>query len=81
MPLYEYKCQDCGKVIEVFVRSVNKKLDLACPDCKSKNLKKIFSAPSAVIMGGLSKQGLTCCGRTERCDTPPCSDGNVCKRD
>ena len=25
-------------------------------------------------------EGGTCCGRTERCDKPPCSDDGVCKR-
>jgi putative FmdB family regulatory protein len=81
MPIYEYRCQDCGKVTEVFIRSINEKVDVSCPDCRSSNLLKIFSAPSAVLMGGLSKQGMTCCGRNERCDTPPCSDGGTCKRD
>lgn len=81
MPIYEYKCQDCGKVTEVFVRSINERVDLSCPDCQSKNLQKIFSTPSAVVMGGLTRQGMTCCGRNERCDTPPCSDGGACKRD
>lgn len=23
MPIYEYKCQDCGKIVEVFVRSLD----------------------------------------------------------
>jgi len=81
MPIYEYKCQECGKVIEVFVRSIHEKIDLSCPDCKSKNLKKIFSTPSAVMVGSSPNQGLTCCGKTERCDTPPCSDSGVCRRD
>ena len=25
-------------------------------------------------------EGGTCCGRTERCDKPPCSDDGICKR-
>jgi len=27
-----------------------------------------------------SQDGLTCCGRTERCEKPPCSDDGSCKR-
>ena len=34
--------------------------------------------------GGVSRpgrnKGKTCCGREERCDSPPCSDDGVCKR-
>jgi hypothetical protein len=25
--------------------------------------------------------GSTCCGRSERCDTPPCSNDGKCQRD
>jgi len=81
MPIYEYKCQDCGKVTEVFVRSIQKKIDISCPNCQSKNLQKIFSTPSAVRMGNPSLKGSTCCGRTERCETPPCSTDGTCRRD
>jgi putative FmdB family regulatory protein len=81
MPIYEYKCQECGQVVEVFVRSAHSKIDLSCANCKSTNLQKIFSTPSMVNIGNSSTKGLTCCGQTERCETPPCSDGGVCRRD
>jgi putative FmdB family regulatory protein len=81
MPIYEYKCQECGEVVEVFVRSTRSKIDLSCHNCKSTNLQKIFSTPSMVNIGNSSTKGLTCCGQTERCETPPCSDGGVCRRD
>jgi len=81
MPIYEYKCQECGKVFEVFFRSLHQEIDISCSHCNSKNLKKIFSTPSAVTVGDSASKGLTCCGRTERCSTPPCSDGETCRRD
>ncbi|MGB2763743.1 MAG: zinc ribbon domain-containing protein [Candidatus Aminicenantaceae bacterium] len=81
MPIYEYKCQECGKVTEIFVRSLHKKIDLFCSHCNSKNLQKIFSTPSVVRVGSSPSKGLTCCGETERCETPPCSEGGVCRKD
>ncbi|MFQ6108300.1 MAG: FmdB family zinc ribbon protein [Candidatus Aminicenantales bacterium] len=30
MPIYEYKCQDCGLVTEVFVRSFHEKVEILC---------------------------------------------------
>jgi putative FmdB family regulatory protein len=80
MPIYEYRCQDCGKVTEVFVRMVNQEIDLSCFFCNSKNLQKIFSTPSYVRMGNSTSKGSTCCGATERCDRPPCTDGGICQK-
>ncbi|MGB8953215.1 MAG: zinc ribbon domain-containing protein [Candidatus Aminicenantales bacterium] len=70
MPIYEYKCLKCGKVIEIFVRSPHETTTVVCPDCGSKNLKKIFSIPAAVTIGKSSAPGTTCCGREERCSAP-----------
>ncbi len=80
MPIYEYKCQDCGKVIEVFVRVVNQEIDLSYLHCNSKNLHKIYSTPSFVRTENSTSKGSTCCGATERCDRPPCTDEGVCQK-
>lgn len=81
MPIYEYKCRDCGRITEAYIPVIKQDISLSCSHCQSKNLEKIFSTPSSVRMGNSSSKGSTCCGRTERCDTPPCSDGGVCRRD
>ncbi|MFC2169603.1 zinc ribbon domain-containing protein [Acidobacteriota bacterium] len=81
MPIYEYKCQECGKGTEVFVQSLHQELNFSCSHCNSKNLQKIFSTPSTIITRNLSSKGSTCCGSSERCETPPCSDGGTCRRD
>ncbi len=79
MPIYEYKCLDCGKISEIFLRSPNTET-IECPICRSKNLQKLVSASYAIRMDA-SMPGRTCCGRTERCETPPCSSGGACRRD
>ena len=78
MPLYDYECQDCGRVTEVLVRSRDSE-DVSCPDCNSTNLKKLVSA-SVLIGNSTSEPGTTCCGRAERCEAPPCSTGDTCYR-
>ena len=78
MPIYDYKCQDCGKVSELFLRSADSE-DIKCPDCGSKNLEKLISA-SYMIRMNASMPGTTCCGRTEQCETPPCSTDDRCRR-
>ena len=82
MPIYEYKCMDCGKITEFLEGVGQEKIDKLCKNCKSKNLSKVFSKSFISISGHVigSQGGVTCCGRNERCQTPPCSDDGVCKR-
>lgn len=82
MPIYEYKCRDCGKISEFLIGVSGDAPEIKCSFCKSRNLEKIFSQSFISTSGNIigSQGGKTCCGRTERCDTPPCSDGGVCRR-
>jgi len=80
MPIYEYKCSNCGEIIEVFQKT-SVQQNLNCQRCGSNHLEKIFSIPGSVRVAGSTAKGTTCCGRTERCDTPPCSVGEGCRRD
>jgi len=78
MPLYDYKCRECGRVSEIFLRSVNSE-DIKYPNCGSNNLEKLISASYTIRMGAFMP-GTTCCGRAERCETPPCSTDDRCWR-
>jgi putative FmdB family regulatory protein len=80
MPIYEYKCIKCGEVSE-FLKGVGAHTDeLLCNNCGSDKLEKLISASSIITDGRScgSNQGLTCCGREERCDKPPCGSGGSC---
>ncbi len=46
MPIYEFKCQDCGKISEILVFSSENQIE--CPECNSNNLKKLMSATSSL---------------------------------
>ena len=80
MPIYEYKCSNCGEIIEVFQKTSAQK-NMNCQHCGSNHIERIVSIPGAVKVADSSTKGTTCCGRTERCDTPPCSVGKGCRRD
>ncbi len=81
MPLYEYRCQNCKKIIEVLQKNSLQSEPPVCPDCGSAEMKRMISSPGLIAMDGSTPQGTTCCGREERCATPPCSDNGVCGRD
>jgi putative FmdB family regulatory protein len=78
VPIYDFKCQECGTVSEILLRSADDQA-VHCPDCGSDSMEKLISS-SYVVKVGSQTPGKTCCGRAERCDNPPCSTGNSCRR-
>ena len=51
MPIYEYQCQDCSKVLEVIQKISDDPL-LDCPECGAASLKKKVSAAAFRLKGG-----------------------------
>jgi len=43
MPIYEYRCQECGEKFEKLVRSGNDHPKLTCPNCGSQQAEKLLS--------------------------------------
>lgn len=79
MPIYDFRCLDCGEVTEFILPSVSAIMDSACSACGSRNLEKLISAPS-LLKNYTAPSGKTCCGRDERCESPACSTGDECRR-
>jgi putative FmdB family regulatory protein len=51
MPLYEFKCNDCG-VFDAWKAIADYNNPADCPDCKQP-AQRIFSPPSAILSGSL----------------------------
>lgn len=73
MPIYDYKCRNCGIVSERLVSYSAATTDYVCPNCGGNNLEKQMSVP--LLHKRCNPGGLTCCGAEERCDSSPCSGG------
>ena len=43
MPIYEFKCAECGRLTSVFTRSVSSPVDAKCKHCGSKKLERALS--------------------------------------
>lgn len=55
MPIYEFKCEDCGTESEVFFKSISAGQGTqTCDHCGSKNVVRKFSL-AGVSMGGTSQ--------------------------
>lgn len=48
MPIFDFKCNGCGKVFEKLVR---KEEDKVCPDCASHDLEKQVSSAGFALKG------------------------------
>jgi putative FmdB family regulatory protein len=77
MPIFDYRCRQCGAVSEAFLRSQDAG-SAKCPNCGSESLEKLPSAFG--VLHGARGEATTCCGRDTRCESPPCSADNVCRR-
>jgi putative FmdB family regulatory protein len=69
VPIYEYKCRDCGKTSEFRITSQSQVNGLACSVCGSQSLNRLFSVPS-ITSGRKESYGQTCCGSNEGCSEP-----------
>jgi putative FmdB family regulatory protein len=43
VPIYEFKCRDCGRLTSVFVRSMDASSESTCQHCGSGRLERAFS--------------------------------------
>jgi len=51
MPIFEYKCNDCSNIFELFILNKKENSSLFCKSCGSKDIHKIIS-PVGVIFKG-----------------------------
>ena len=76
MPIYNYVCQDCGRQVEAIVMRGDAE-PTQCEACQGK-LARLLAAPADYRQLRTRPPGKTCCGRDERCATPPCSGDSGC---
>ncbi len=77
MPIYEFKCSDCGTVSEVLVRRADDQ-GAGCTHCGSVSMEKLISA-SYIVKMSASEPSTPCCDMQDDCDTSACSMGGSCQ--
>ncbi|MBT3548786.1 MAG: zinc ribbon domain-containing protein [Gammaproteobacteria bacterium] len=50
MPIYEYKCAECGSIFEHFQKMTDKDIDI-CQTCNKGGVKKIISSSGFRLKG------------------------------
>jgi len=76
MPIYDYKCNECGKTSEVLVHGMDGH-EVSCPECGGNQMERLLSTAYSFRMGSHAPR-TTCCGRTERCDPAESPGGRSC---
>ena len=77
MPIFEYRCENCGQTNEFLI--LGKQEQLHCRHCGGEDLTKLMSAhntSSASPERFAEKGSESCCGSPNSCDTP----GGCCSR-
>jgi putative FmdB family regulatory protein len=72
MPIFEYKCNECGTKFDFLHKSANNIEDVQCPNCKSADNKKLLSTFSS-SMGSSSTSALGCADGS--CSIPASTGG------
>ncbi len=73
MPIFEFRCVDCGHIFEKLFISSEEKIEMVCPECKSQSLERVVSRSNySMGVGPNGKQPkLTSrsCGPSNQCMT------------
>jgi putative FmdB family regulatory protein len=66
MPIYEYRCLECGKKFEKLVPSMSVSVAIECPKCGGRKVKKLLSAFGVQISGSASDFTCPTCKALDR---------------
>jgi putative FmdB family regulatory protein len=71
MPIFEFRCVECGEQFEKLFRNSEEDLVIACPQCKAETCDRVLSRAS-YVKGGNPE------GRKAKVTTKSCGGGNQC---
>lgn len=71
MPIFEFRCVECGHVFEMLFKSSDKEVELVCPECSSGTLERVISKTSYVMGSGSE-------GKKAQVSTKTCGQGSQC---
>jgi putative FmdB family regulatory protein len=76
MPLYEYRCRDCGHQFEILQRIGEGAAAMSCPRCDAGALEKQFSTFATASGGSASFEAAEGCGAGSCCGGGACGSGS-----
>ncbi|MBW2065334.1 MAG: zinc ribbon domain-containing protein [Deltaproteobacteria bacterium] len=71
MPIFEFRCLECGNLFERIFLTATERVDLECPQCKGDSLERVISKSHHVM--GVGREG-----KQPKITSKSCSSGNSC---
>lgn len=71
MPIYEFRCAECGEVFEKLFMNPGEETDFSCPNCSAYTIEKVVSATNYAM-------GVGAGGNEPKISTKACGSGNQC---
>ena len=72
MPIYEYSCEECGKITEKLVSISGDNGEIECPECSGRAAKIMSASAFHLKGGGWYSQGYDNGGCSKKSDAPAC---------
>lgn len=71
MPIFEFRCLECGNLFEKLFRNNEEKVAVVCPKCQSESFERVISRSNHQMGAGKG-------GKKPKLTTKSCSQGNTC---
>ena len=71
MPIFEFRCIECGDTFEKLFINSSEKVEIACPNCHSESLERVVSRTNYAMGAGPG-------GKTPKITTKSCGPANKC---
>jgi len=72
MPIYEFRCEDCGEEFEELIKSKTEVDSISCKKCGSPKVKRLMSVAAAIVDSGNGSDKPRV-AETHKCDTGTCT--------
>ena len=79
MPIFEFKCLQCGEVLEILIMNNDDQHELKCKKCNSEEMEKIINTTSYNMGIGSSSEGKSSgpSVETKTCGSGSCHTYNI----
>jgi putative FmdB family regulatory protein len=71
MPIFEFRCVDCGEVFEKLLMGSEEEIFMCCPQCKSETLERVVSRTNYAMGDGKA-------GKQPKVTSKSCGSSNQC---
>ena len=73
MPIYEFRCEDCGEEFEVLLKSRAEAEGVTCKKCGGSRVKRLMSTITPIVDSGGGAADRPRVAESHKCETGTCT--------